>query len=231
MLNLLCGCGTIVFLIYDQWQTAFVLLTLALLFDFGDGLMARWLRAQTEIGKQLDSLADMVSFGVVPGMILFLLLMDTFQLTESDPFLKILPALPAFILTIFSALRLARFNLDLRQTEHFIGLATPSSTVFVAGMGIIVKGGVAPLAPFFSNPWVIYAVIIILSYLLLAQIEMFSFKFKHWRWKDNELRYTFVALSIGLVDVTRGSAPAWIILIYLLLNVFRRWLRSLKPFP
>lgn len=222
LINLFCGCAAIVFLINEEWKTAFVLLGFSLLADFLDGFVARWLGVDSPVGKELDSLADMVSFGVAPGIMMFLILLKNFQLTEPDRFWAVLPALPAFLLTLFSALRLARFNLDFEQTNHFVGLNTPASTILVAGISIIVNQGIHPLDKYLSNPYVIYAVIGVLCYLLLANLSMFSLKFKSFGWVGNEMRYIFLILSVVLIFITKGTAPTWIIFIYLVLNGFQK---------
>ncbi len=226
MINLFCGCAAIVFLINEEWKTAFVLVGVSLIADFLDGFTARHLGVDSPVGKELDSLADMVSFGVVPGMIMFLILIKNFELTEPDRFWAVLPALPAFLLTMFSALRLARFNLDFEQTDHFIGLNTPASTVFVAGIAIIVNKGVDPLDKYLSNPYVIYIIIAVLCYLLLANLPMFSLKFKNFSWVGNEIRYIFLVLAVILIIITKGTAPTWIIFIYLLLNGFQKFIKT-----
>lgn len=230
LINLFCGCTAIIFLIYQDWNTAMILIGVSMLADFLDGLVARWLNVHSDVGKELDSLADMVSFGVVPGIIMFLILMKNFELSETDRFFKLLPALPAFSLTLFSALRLARFNLDLRQTENFVGLNTPASTMFVCGIAIIVDRQISPMDYYLTNPYIIYTIIFTLCYLLLANLPMFSLKFKRFAWKGNEVRFIFIALSILLIFFSKGSAPAWIIFIYLVLNAFQRILRRLRPF-
>ncbi len=224
LINLFCGCAAIVFLINEEWKTAFVLLGVSLLADFLDGFVARLLHVDSPVGRELDSLADMVSFGVAPGIMMFLILLKNFQLTEPDRFWAVLPALPAFLLTLFSALRLARFNLDFRQTEHFVGLNTPAATIFVSGISIIVNQGIAPLDKYLSNPYVIYLIILLLCYLLLANLPMFSLKFKHFKWAGNEVRYLFLALAVLLIFITKGTAPTWIIFAYLLLSGFQKFI-------
>ena len=192
--------------------------------DFADGLLARALRVSSAIGKDLDSLADMVSFGVVPGAILFQLLGkmgDPEGLTANKFLLYCLVLLPffGFLVTIFSALRLAKFNNDTRQTTSFIGLPTPACTLVVASLPLILAHDRFGLAPVILNPLVLVGVTALLSGLLVAELPLFALKFKNLRWADNRRRFSFLLLAAGLLLVLRAAAVPLVVLLYVLLSV------------
>ncbi|MEM1216231.1 MAG: CDP-alcohol phosphatidyltransferase family protein, partial [Bacteroidota bacterium] len=221
LLNLLCGCVALLSLFQGWFYATAYWLAAAALADFADGLVARALGVSSPVGKELDSLADAVSFGVVPGAILYSLLVfgqNPEQSSAIEGGIHWL-AFPGFLLSAFSALRLARFNLDERQTEGFIGLATPASTIFVIGLLMWYAQDFGGAQEWLTQPLVLYPVIVGLSYLLLAEIPMFSFKFKQLRWEGNALRIIFAALALGLLVIWRELALAPIIAIYVLLNV------------
>ena len=228
LINLLCGCAALLSLWQGFYTATALWLAGAALADFADGLAARALRVTSAEGKELDSLADLISFGLVPGAILYTLLV----LSEFPEPAGVLSggihwfAFPAFILTAASALRLARFNLDERQTEGFIGLATPACTILVLGLLMIHARDFPPFAAFLDQKVVLYGLIALLSYLLLAEIPMFSFKFKHLRWEGNALRIIFAASALVLLLIWREVALAPIVLIYILINVVRHFTRK-----
>jgi len=204
--------------------TAAYFVGIAAVADFFDGLVARALRVSSPIGKDLDSLADMVSFGVVPGAILFrlhtILDMHTTVLTRATftSFPGILPYL-SFLVTIFSALRLAKFNNDTRQTTSFIGLPTPACTLVVASLPLILANDQFNLAEFILNPWLLLGLTVVLSGLLVAELPLFALKFKNLRWLGNRRRFIFVALALGLVIWLRAAGVPLAVLLYVLLSV------------
>ena len=221
LVNLLCGCAAIVCILDVRFVTAFWFLFAAGLADFGDGLVARLLNVKSEKGKELDSLADMVSFGVAPGVILYtLFILGPLSELEQAPGIGLVPAaLPVFLVTLFSALRLAKFNLDARQSEDFIGLATPSSTLFVSGLMLIYFFDSFGLREFVISPWLLYSVSIVLALLLVSEIPMFSFKFRNLGWRGNELRFIFAAVAILLLIFLQEVAFSLIVIVYVLMNV------------
>ena len=185
---------------------AFVLL--AAVFDFLDGMMARLLNAYSAIGKELDSLADMISFGLLPGMIAFKLLQET-----------LLPGWVAyfgFLLTIFSALRLAKFNIDDRQTSSFLGLATPANAIFWSGIAIQFSGAQD------WNTYLLLPLVLLFSYLLICEIPMFSLKFKSLKWNENKIRYIFLIGSVVFLIMLQFSALSIVILWYLFLSLVEK---------
>lgn len=197
--NLLCGCIAIVCILQDWLGTAFAFYVVGLLADFGDGLVARALKASSEIGKQLDSLADMVTFGVVPGTILFHLLAQGFYGQGTLVYFPWL-ALPGFLFTGFAGYRLGKFNVDTRQTDEFRGLATPAASLFVTGLMMAQWQDATGWTDFLTQPISLYLITLVLGGLMVSDLRMFSFKVKGYGWKGNELRYVFLALSLlGIV--------------------------------
>ncbi|GAA4359747.1 CDP-diacylglycerol--serine O-phosphatidyltransferase [Hymenobacter saemangeumensis] len=223
-LNLLCGCLALTFIFHGQLSTGAYFVGAAAVFDFFDGLLARALRVSSAIGKDLDSLADMVSFGVVPGAILFsLLFMATGQEPGSaaSPSLSSMGLLPylGFIVTIFSALRLAKFNNDTRQTTSFIGLPTPACTLVVASLPLILTNDQFGVSGFILTPWVLLGLTVLLSGLLVAELPLFALKFKTLRWADNRRRFLFLLLAAGLLLALHATAVPLVVLLYVLLSV------------
>jgi len=209
--------------------------------DFFDGLVARALRVSSPIGKDLDSLADMVSFGVVPGAILFKLLagpigVNPFDIppsastdfivvevgSSSSGFLlhpELLIPYLGFIVSIFSALRLAKFNNDTRQTTSFIGLPTPACTLVVASLPLILANDTFGLRNFILNPLVLIGLTVLLSGLLVAELPLFALKFKNLQWRGNRRRFIFVGLSLGLVLWLKAAGVPVAVLLYVLLSI------------
>ena len=186
---------------------------LSAVFDFFDGLLARALHVSSPIGKDLDSLADVVSFGVVPGAFLFDLL------RQSSSGLPTWLPYAGFVVTVFSALRLAKFNNDTRQSDSFIGLPTPACTLVVASLPLILGNDQFALSPYILNPWVLLPLTVVLSGLLVAELPLFALKFKSFRWQDNQVRFVFLLLSLGLLIGLGAAAIPLIILLYVLLSV------------
>lgn len=222
-LNLFSGCVAVVMAFRGLFFYALLFVFLAAVFDFFDGFAARLLHASSPIGKELDSLADMVSFGVAPSVVVFT------QLSWLDGAGKFLP-FGAFLIAVFSALRLAKFNVDDRQTTSFIGLATPANALFFMGLFAIVDP-LTPVAsylephrglihPILFQPAVVMLLVVFFSCLLVSEIPMFSLKFKSFRWEDNRVRFIFLGLSLILLVTLQFVALPFIILLYLLSSVF-----------
>ena len=204
-LNLFSGCVAIYFAFKGNYQTAFIAILIAGLFDFLDGFAARMLHAYSPMGKELDSLADVISFGMAPGAIVFSLLSGA-AVCELLPFV-------AFLIPVFSGLRLAKFNIDERQTSSFIGLPVPANAIFWAG--IVYSFPVFLL----GNLWILLILIVLFSYFLISEIPMFSLKFKNIAWKNNQLQYIFLIGCIILLTVLQLNAFAPIIGWYILLSI------------
>jgi CDP-diacylglycerol--serine O-phosphatidyltransferase len=237
-LNLLCGCFALTLILDFDWRNhldalslqpsyftfawqqlvhASLLIGIAAVADFFDGLVARALHVSSPIGKDLDSLADMVSFGVVPGAILFKLL----QHVLADTNLPEVLAYGAFLVSIFSALRLAKFNNDTRQTTSFIGLPTPACTLVVASLPLILAHDSFHVSSFILNPWVLLGLTALLSGLLVAEIPLFALKFKNLSWQDNGVQFVFLLLTVALLLGMQATAIPLIVLLYVLLSMLR----------
>lgn len=222
-INLFCGCCAIVCIFYGRFFNAFLFLFVGAWADYFDGLVARSLNVKSELGKELDSLADMVSFGVVPGAIIYMLLVrGMIKNFEEFPQYLILAGLPAFLITVFAALRLAKFNIDTRQTENFIGLNTPSCTIFTVGLMLIYHYDSYGLKALVINPWFLYPTIVVLSYLLVAELPMFSFKFKKFSWAGNEMRFIFLIAAFLFLILFKEVAFSLIIILYVLFALLAR---------
>lgn len=220
LLNLALGCISIVLAFegHLHWVPYFVIA--AGFADFSDGLVARALKVSSPLGLQLDSLADMVTFGVVPGVAMYHLLQEA--LGQTALWWHFLPAL---LLTLFSALRLAKFNIDQRQTEGFIGLPTPTCTMFVISLVLIVKNNQFGLATIILHPLLLTLVALTLSFLLVSELPMMAFKFKHFGWKGNEFKYMVMLSGILLMVFFGGLGIAISILLYLVFAVLQALLR------
>lgn len=233
-LNLLCGCLALTFIFRGELVMGAYLVGVAAVADFFDGLLARALRVSSPIGKDLDSLADMVSFGVVPGATMFSLLYMATGLEPGDVGFtagigmvgtlrstlvpEILPYL-GFVVTIFSALRLAKFNNDTRQTTSFIGLPTPACTLVVASLPLILANDQFGVKNIILNPWLLLGLAVLLSGLLVAELPLFALKFKNLKWVGNRRRFIFVALALVLVLTLRAAGIPLAVLLYVLLSV------------
>ena len=225
-LNLLFGCLALTEIFAGRLENGAWFVAAAALADFADGLLARALRVSSAIGKDLDSLADMVSFGVVPGAILFQLLIAATSLEPGDAEfvahtngpLIYLPYV-AFLVTIFSALRLAKFNNDTRQTTSFIGLPTPACTLVVASLPLILSHDRFGVHDVVLNPIVLVGLTVLLSGLLVAELPLFALKFKSLRWGDNRRRFIFMLLAAGLLLGLQAAAVPLVVLLYVLLSV------------
>lgn len=219
LINLLAGSGVILCLLYGRLEVAIWLVSICVFADFLDGAVARALHAHSPLGKQLDSLADMVAFGVVPGIMMYSLIAASWNQGKwpEDIFFS---ALPGLLLTAFAALRLGKFNIDERQgTGGFIGLPTPACTILVTGLVMIFHKTDAEWVGQFFQPWLLYGLTGVLCWLMVAEIPMLALKFKNFGWAGNEIKYIFVLISSVLLVVLKEASPAVIILVYVILSV------------
>lgn len=207
--NLFSGCIGIVMAFNGHLETAAYFVVISGIFDFLDGMIARLLNVKSEIGKQLDSLADMVSFGFLPGVVMFQLLKISDYTGDYLPYL-------GFLITIFSALRLAKFNTDKRQTEDFIGLNTPMNTLFIVSLAFILPDYPAII----GSSAVLISIIALTSFLLISEIKFFSFKFTDLSWRKNKMKFIFLILTIVLVAFLKFVAVPFVLLVYALLSFF-----------
>lgn len=217
-LNLFSGCIACVMAFEFRYEWAAIFIILSAVFDFFDGMLARVLKAYSKIGKELDSLADDVSFGVAPALIVFSLFKEMHYPEFCAGFAGIIPY-AAFIIAIFSALRLANFNVDERQTSSFIGLPVPANALFWASL---VVGAHDFLVSDSFNVIYLFVLVVVFSLLLVAEIPMFSLKFKNLSWKDNKISFVFLLVCIPLLACLRISGFAAIIVWYIILSVLTK---------
>ena len=216
LLNLFSGCIALVYASEENFEIAFFFVCLGIFFDFFDGFFARLLNVSSPLGLQLDSLADMVTSGVVPGFVMFKMLTNS---VSSDPSLIYLPYL-GFIITLGSCYRLANFNIDTRQTDSFIGLPTPANAIFILSLPLILKNTDSLiLLELLTNCWVLLMVTIVSSFILNAEIPLFALKIKKFNFKDNALQIVFLLISLLLLLVFKFSGVALIIVFYVMLSV------------
>ena len=211
-MNLFSGCIACVMAFHANFEMAMLFIVIGAVFDFFDGLAARLLHAYSNIGKDLDSLADDVSFGVAPSLIVFSLFKEI-NYPDYLSFLANWLPYAAFLIAIFSALRLAKFNNDTRQTTSFIGLPVPANALFWASL----IAGCKPIASY--HPLLTLALVCLFSWLLVSEIPMFSLKFKNLSWKDNKIAFIFVIISAILLITLKIAGFAAVIVWYILLSI------------
>lgn len=219
--NLLCGLLAINLIFDHNINGALLLVVAGTVFDFFDGFAARMLNVPGELGKQLDSLADMVTFGVVPG---FLLLHAANYMWAEDHWLQgdlqtLFIGLCCLMVPLFSALRLAKFNIDERQATGFIGLPTPANTLFIGSLVWLIFNGSAP--EFLENRWVLAGIGVLSSLMLVAPIPLLDLKFKTFGVKENATRYIFIAICVVLLALLQVVAIPFIILVYIGISMFQ----------
>ncbi len=217
--NLVCGsCAVIALLTRADFELAFWLIVASAVCDFFDGFAARLLKCSSPLGVELDSLADMVSFGLVPAVAMYCL-WDVAPASETLPeWARYL----TLIIVAFSALRLAKFNIDDTQTTEFCGLPTPANGLFCLSLAMLMAAGEISLCR-----WAIVAISVGMAYMLISPVRMFALKFKGFGWQGNEIRYSFIALCVVLiVAFTRYAVPA-IILLYMVISAIR-WAINLR---
>ncbi|MBA2582111.1 MAG: CDP-diacylglycerol--serine O-phosphatidyltransferase [Bacteroidetes bacterium] len=248
-LNLLSGCLAVVAAFHEQIIWSCYLIGLAAVFDFFDGLVARLFKAYSPIGKDLDSLADIVSFGVAPGVILFQMITISFEAYSIPLFERSLQVLAfastGFLVTIFGAIRLAKFNIDERQATSFLGLPIPAGAIFIASLipVLVWEHSLNLYHPpsnetlnqlrehfYFNdfdiastellfNPWFYIIVSIVISLLMISEIPLFAMKFKNIKSKENIIRFLFILLSLWLVYEYRLIGIPFIVILYVLLSL------------
>ncbi|HUS87574.1 MAG TPA: CDP-diacylglycerol--serine O-phosphatidyltransferase [Bacteroidales bacterium] len=216
LLNLASGFLAVIFILNDQLITGVWILIAALVFDFLDGLFARLLNAYSDLGKQLDSLADMVSFGVAPGIIIYYLI----RFASGSEFLGDNVAFVAVLVPLLAGVRLARFNLDKGQTDHFEGLPTPANAFFIFSLVLAIEySESAIIINFTTNRWLLLLFTVGFSILMVTRLPMLSLKFRNFRFKGNELRYLFLVSCILLFAGAGFASLPLIIFIYITVSV------------
>lgn len=232
LLNVLCGCIAVVFAVENQLEIAALFVFLGIFFDFFDGLAARALKVKSELGLQLDSLADMITSGLVPGIVMFQLLKmassggwnaeigeaGSTPLLGGSPLLM-LPFL-GFLITLASAYRLAKFNTDENQVSSFVGLPTPANALLIFSLPLILLYHHNDfLNGIILNQWFLIGMTLLSAFLLNADIPLFALKFKNWSFKDNALRYIFIVLCLVLIVTMQYLAIPVIIGFYIISSV------------
>lgn len=232
LLNLLCGTIATVFAVQGNLVMAAVFVGLGIFFDFFDGLAARVLNVKSELGLQLDSLADVVTSGVVPGIIMFQLFLKALPLTTETttdweagndllewnfPVL----ALVGFLITLASGYRLAKFNIDERQTDSFIGLPTPANALLIISLPLILIFQPHPqLLEIILNEWFLVGLTLFSAFMLNAEVPLFALKFNNWSFGENKIRYFFIVFCVLLLVFLHFAAIPVIIVSYVLLSLF-----------
>ncbi|MBU2060441.1 MAG: CDP-alcohol phosphatidyltransferase family protein [Bacteroidetes bacterium] len=240
LLNMLCGILSILACLQGELLIAFYLLFTGAFFDFFDGFLARILKQPSEIGKQLDSLADAITFSAAPGFLVFTFLcfieLNEYIYVPSSTFglrmavnevvtswwsldfgkMHLFPLI-AFLIPAFSILRLAKFNIDERQTDSFIGLPTPANALFFASLVLFCSNN--RLLEITSNKLIWSALIVVFSFLLISELKLFSLKFKTWGWHENSIRYVFLFLSLIIILLLNYASIAIIVFLYLVFSL------------
>ncbi len=229
LLNLFSGLIAVMFAAINQLEMAAYFVFIGIFFDYFDGFTARLFNVEDELGKQLDSLADMVTSGVVPGIVMFQLIRQSMgQWTEPIWFTSInklewLPFL-GLIITLASAYRLANFNIDARQNTSFIGLPTPALTLFVLALPLILNNNPSVIVEnLINNPIILIIITLLGSYLMNSNIKMFALKFKTYGLKENFIKYSFLLLAIIFLIFFQYLAIPIILIIYILISIVQ-WL-------
>ena len=231
-LNLLCGCVAIIFAVSGDLVSASFFAFSGIFLDFFDGLAARLLNAQSQVGLQLDSLADAVTSGVLPGIVMMQLLSEALtgnsldintMFNDTSKSLSIENYLPflGLIIAVASAYRLAKFNVDTRQTTSFIGLPVPANTLLILSLPLILSFQASQqMSDVILAPWFLIVLTLVSCVLLNAEIPLFALKFKTWNFKDNVVRYVFLFVSVLLLVLLKFIAIPIIIFLYILVSLF-----------
>lgn len=226
LLNLFSGCIALVFAFQHEFELAFYFVSLGIFFDFFDGFFARMFKVQSELGLQLDSLADMVTSGVVPGVVMFQLLLSSFgeksviNVHSWDNSVMILPFL-GFIITLGSCYRLANFNIDTRQTDSFIGLPTPANALFILSLPLVIQySDIDFVTTSLQSAPVLLGITALSAFMLNAEIPLFALKIKDFSFQKNILQIVFLAISVILLLLLKYLAIPVVIVFYVLLSVF-----------
>lgn len=217
LLNLFCGCIAVVFAFNLQFEMAFLFVSLGIFLDFFDGFFARMFNVSSELGLQLDSLADMVTSGLVPGLIMFQLMSAS---TSTDLVSQLFPYL-GFIITLGSCYRLANFNIDTRQTDSFIGLPTPANALVILSLPLVLKNSESLiLFEILTNQWILLLITLCSAYILNAEIPLFSLKIKQFSFAKYKLQISFLVVSVLLLIFFKFLGIPLLIFTYILLSIF-----------
>ena len=218
LLNLFCGCIALVFVFNQEFEMAFYFVCLGIFLDFFDGFFARLFNVSSPLGLQLDSLADMVTSGLVPGLVLSQMMIDHAS-TAAVGHLQLFPYL-GFLITLGSCYRLGNFNIDTRQTDSFIGLPTPANALFILSLPLVLKYTDSLfIIEILTNQWVLLLIALVSAYILNAEIPLFSLKIKKLNFKDNVLQIVFLICSLLLLIFLQHLGIPLVIFFYVLLSL------------
>lgn len=225
LLNLVFGCLSITNAFSNNHEWAAYFIGLAVIADFLDGFIARIMNFQSQLGKQLDSLADMVTFGIAPSAMMYHMIKYPFSENLSMSEFAMLLGIAhfacylAYLIAVFSAIRLARFNIDDNENHFFKGLPTPANALFISFLFLLTKEDLWGLKAYILNPFVLLGLTILLCILLVSKIPMFSLKFHNYNWAENKIKYVFLVLSAGILSVFYFAGIPLIIILYIILSV------------
>lgn len=218
LLNLFCGCIALVFAFHRDFEMAFAFVSLGIFLDFFDGFFARLFKVSSPLGLQLDSLADMITSGVVPGLVMYQLMIDNSTTPETN-YTQLFPYL-GFIIALGSCYRLANFNIDTRQTDSFIGLPTPANSLFILSLPLVLQNTDSLFViEALTNQWFLLLITLFSAYILNAEIPLFSLKIKKFNFADNKIQIVFLSLSVLLLIFLQFLAIPLVIVTYVLLSV------------
>lgn len=213
--NLISGCMAVLAAFAGDTHSTLLWVMIGAVFDFCDGFAARLLKAYSPLGLQLDSLADLITFGLAPSLLCYSMLGSSNYCTGSSILLYGVPLI-GFLIVVFSAIRLAKFNTDTRQSESFLGLPVPANALFWCGLfynkSVLLE----------EKPWIIIVLIVVFSYLMISEIPMFSLKFKSLNWKENRIRYIFLILSAIILILLGISGISAVIGWYIILSLLTK---------
>ena len=223
--NLFCGTLATIYAVGGHFEMTALFVVLGIFLDFFDGFFARVLKVSGELGKQLDSLADMVTSGVVPGIVLFVLLGNNQQIPyEIDSEFKFSMGLPllGLLITLSACYRLAKFNLDTRQSESFIGLPTPAMSLFIVSLPLVqMHSDIDFVKDLIGNNYFLIGITILFSFLMNSEFHLFSLKFKNYGIKENLFKYILILFSIILLITIEYLAVPVIIISYVILSMLK----------
>jgi len=222
--NLLCGTIATIYAIYEDFNSAAVFVLIGILLDFFDGFVARLLKVSGDLGKQLDSLADMVTSGVVPGLIMFQLINANSEIIGINNEFLLNDSLFGLVLTLGACYRLAKFNLDTRQSDSFIGLPTPAMCLFVISLPLIQENSnLHVVENLLESNYFLIGITLLLTFLMNAEISLFSLKFKEYSFAKNYIKYVFIIVSILMIIGLQYISIPLIILLYIIISVLQNY--------
>jgi len=231
-LNMGSGLIALIFVFQNHFESAALFVFLGVFFDFFDGFFARIFKVQSAIGLQLDSLADMITSGVVPGAVVFFMLQMNVNenlLFADSRWYNYMPYL-GFVLTMAAGYRLAKFNIDTRQTVSFIGVPTPAMSIFVLSLPLVaMHSDIQILVHLVQSTGFLIATVFVFSYLMNCELPLFALKFKSFDWQSNAEKYIFMGISILLLIILGVTAFPLLIILYILISMVLFWLHREKP--